>query len=137
MPTCLQAGYSKVLAITEYYVACATKNQCMRMHALRMHAFGIGIGISNPRSNMSKYYFLLFLSAGLVAQDITGTQKIPTRALPGTDFIVETTINKGKINGFMKFFQEIPEGFTATEIESLYVIHPGRKELNLKANHSR
>ena len=24
----------------------------MRMHALRMHAFGIGIGISNPRSSI-------------------------------------------------------------------------------------
>ena len=50
---------------TAYYVACATKNRCtcliyriygqmlcrLRMHAMRMHAFGIGIGISNPRSS--------------------------------------------------------------------------------------
>lgn len=69
---------------------------------------------------MSKYCFLLFLflSSGLVAQEITGTQKIPTSALPGTDFIVETIINRGKINGFMKFFQVIPEGLIATEIEN-------------------
>lgn len=69
---------------------------------------------------MSKYCFLLFLflSSGLAAQEITGTQKIPTSALPGTDFIVETIINKGKINGFMKFFQVIPEGLIATEIEN-------------------
>ncbi len=69
---------------------------------------------------MSKYYFLFlsFLSLGLSAQDINAIQKLPMNALPGTDFVVETVINKGKSNGFMKFFQEIPEGLTATEIES-------------------
>lgn len=69
---------------------------------------------------MYKYYFLFvfFLTSRLFGQDITASQKIPTNALPGTDFIVETTINKGKIRDFMKFFQEIPEGLTATEIES-------------------
>ena len=54
----------------------------------------------------------------MFGQDITASQKIPTNALPGTDFIVETTINKGKIRDFMKFFQEIPEGLIATEVES-------------------
>lgn len=69
---------------------------------------------------MYKYYFLFvfFLTSRLFGQDITASQKIPTNALPGTDFIVETTINKGKIRDFMKFFQEIPEGLTVTEIES-------------------
>lgn len=69
---------------------------------------------------MSKYFSLLFLflSVGLSAQNITGTQKIPANALPGTDFIVETTVNKGTIKDFMKFFQEIPEGLVASEIES-------------------
>ena len=38
--------------------------------------------------------------------------------MPGTDFTVETLVNRGSVTGFMKFFQEIPEGFTATEIES-------------------
>lgn len=54
----------------------------------------------------------------MFGQDITASQKIPTNALPGTDFIIETTINKGKIRDFMKFFQVIPEGLIATEIES-------------------
>lgn len=69
---------------------------------------------------MYKYYFILFffLTNRLFGQEITASQKIPTSALPGTNFIVETTINKGKIRDFMKFFQEIPEGLTATEIES-------------------
>ena len=63
-------------------------------------------------------FFLLFLSIGLSAQNITGIQKIPATALPGTEFIVETTVNKGTIKDFMKFFQEIPEGLVASEIES-------------------
>lgn len=69
---------------------------------------------------MSKHFtlFLLFFAFGLSAQNITGTQKIPTNALPGTDFIVETTVNKGTIKDFMKFFQEIPEGLVASEMES-------------------
>ncbi|MBL0328595.1 MAG: hypothetical protein IPP64_04080 [Bacteroidetes bacterium] len=69
---------------------------------------------------MSKLFtlYLFFLSVGLSAQNITGTQKIPTSALPGTEFTVETIVNKGTIKDFMKFFQEIPEGLVASEIES-------------------
>ncbi len=62
--------------------------------------------------------FLAFVCGTLSAQTISGTQKIPATALPGTDFIVETTINKGTTKDFMKFFQEIPEGLVATELES-------------------
>ena len=61
---------------------------------------------------------LLLLTAHLFAQEVTATQKIPKSALPGTDFTIETTVNRAKVNGFMKFFQELPEGFTASEIES-------------------
>lgn len=70
--------------------------------------------------NMYKYFtfILLFLTTGLFAQDITATQKIPASALPGTEFTIETTIHKAGVTGFMKFFQGIPDGFTATEIES-------------------
>ena len=60
----------------------------------------------------------LFLTANLFAQDLTATQKIPKSGLPGTDFTIETTVNKASVNGFIKFFQELPEGFTASEIES-------------------
>jgi len=63
-------------------------------------------------------FFLFLLPVGLFAQNIIGTQKIPATALPGTEFTVETTINKGAIKNFMKFFQEIPEGLVASEIES-------------------
>ncbi len=69
---------------------------------------------------MYKYFtlILLLLTTSLLAQDITATQKVPINAMPGTDFIIETTVYKPRVTGFMKFFQEIPEGFTATEIES-------------------
>lgn len=70
---------------------------------------------------MFKYFrfaLLIFISGAAFAQEITASQKIPASALPGTDFTVETTINKGTATGFMKFFQEIPAGFTAADIES-------------------
>lgn len=69
---------------------------------------------------MSKLFtlYLFLLSISLSAQNITGTQKIPASALPGTEFTIETIVNKGTVKDFMKFFQEIPEGLVATEIES-------------------
>ncbi|MGZ4056677.1 MAG: hypothetical protein ACXVPU_11125 [Bacteroidia bacterium] len=71
---------------------------------------------------MRKYfYFILLLfitSTAAVGQEILATQKIPASAMPGTDFVVETTVNRGSVTGFMKFFQELPEGYTATDIES-------------------
>lgn len=61
-------------------------------------------------------YFLI-VSHVLVSQ-VTATQKIPAAAMPGTEFTIETIINRGSVTGFMKFFQEIPEGLIASEIES-------------------
>ncbi len=62
--------------------------------------------------------FLILVTAGVVAQDLTATQSIPSAAAPGSSFMVEININRGSINGFMKFFQELPAGFTATEVDS-------------------
>ncbi len=70
---------------------------------------------------MVKYFtliFSLFAINTLIAQEVTVTQKIPATAVPGGDYIAEATINKGEIKGFMKFFQGIPAGCTATAIES-------------------
>ncbi|MDQ3048376.1 MAG: SPOR domain-containing protein [Bacteroidota bacterium] len=69
-----------------------------------------------------RYYFLLgflilFGSAPL-AQELTVSQSIPSNVLPGSDFLVEITISKGSMGGFMKFFQEVPAGFSAAEVES-------------------
>lgn len=64
------------------------------------------------------FLLLLLISSSAAGQEITATQKIPASAMPGTDFIVETTVSRGTVTGFMKFFQELPEGYTATDIES-------------------
>jgi hypothetical protein len=64
------------------------------------------------------FSFLILVTAGAFAQDLTATQNIPASAAAGSSFTVETNINRGSINGFMKFFQELPAGFTATEIDS-------------------
>jgi hypothetical protein len=62
--------------------------------------------------------FLILITTGVVGQDLTATQNVPTAAAAGSSFTVEININRGSINGFMKFFQELPPGFTATEIDS-------------------
>lgn len=64
------------------------------------------------------FSFLILVTAGAFAQDLTATQSIPASAAPGSTFTVEININRGGINGFMKFFQELPAGFTAAEVDS-------------------
>lgn len=64
------------------------------------------------------FAFLIFAFSTSFAQELTATQKLPATADPNSEFTVEITINRGQINGFMKFFQPLPEGFSATEIES-------------------
>lgn len=61
---------------------------------------------------------LLLICNGLKAQELTATQNFPSNVYPGKDFTIEITINKGSLTGFMKFAQELPEGYTATVIES-------------------
>jgi hypothetical protein len=62
--------------------------------------------------------FLILITAGAFGQDLTATQTFPSTAAAGSSFTVEININRGSINGFMKFFQELPPGFTASEIDS-------------------
>src|SRR4051812_48359581 len=52
------------------------------------------------------------------AQDVTATVKVPANASPGNDITIEITINKGEVNGFMKYFQPIPEGYSTNEVDS-------------------
>lgn len=62
--------------------------------------------------------FLILITAGAFAQDLTASQTVPSSVAAGSSYTTEVTINRGSINGFMKFFQELPAGFTATEIDS-------------------
>ena len=64
------------------------------------------------------FSFLILIKVGAFAQDLTATQTVPSSVAAGSSYTTEVTINRGSINGFMKFFQELPEGFTAAEIDS-------------------
>jgi cell division septation protein DedD len=64
------------------------------------------------------FSFLILVTARAFAQDLTATQVFPSSVAAGSSFTVEININRGSINGFMKFFQELPAGFVATEIDS-------------------
>lgn len=61
---------------------------------------------------------LVASNAIVTAQDLTASQIIPNTVAAGSSFIVEIKVNRGSVSGFMKFYQEIPKGFTATEIDS-------------------
>lgn len=73
---------------------------------------------------MIKYVVLLFNMLGLLiyqaifSDPVTVTQQAPSQVDPGTEFTVELTINKGSIEGFAKLQQDLPEGFTATALET-------------------
>lgn len=70
---------------------------------------------------MSKYLILfigLCLSPCIKAQELSASIKTPVTAQAGSEFTVEISINKAGLTGFMKFYQELPEGYTATAIET-------------------
>lgn len=64
----------------------------------------------------SLFFFLICFSCA--GQDITATIKTANSVAPGKDLIVEINVNKTGVEGFIKYFQELPNGFTATDIDS-------------------
>ena len=54
----------------------------------------------------------------LFSGDITLTIDAPNEVVAGTEFTVTVTINKGETDGFARFQQELPAGFTAEVIEA-------------------
>lgn len=64
-------------------------------------------------------FIVLILSTYLLrSQELTATQNFETTVKPGGVLKVEITINKGAITGFMKFSQDLPEGYTASLVDS-------------------
>lgn len=63
---------------------------------------------------------LLFIASYFFYEDqqISIQPSIPQNVKPGDEFTVQLTVNKGMIAGFATLQQYLPEGFTATEIES-------------------
>lgn len=54
----------------------------------------------------------------LFVGNVSIQQIAPTSVKPGSDFTIELLVNKGDMSNFAKLQQELPEGFTATAINS-------------------
>src|SRR5690606_11705110 len=60
----------------------------------------------------------LFLIDVLFLADINITQDIPPAMEPGSEVRVTVTVNKGDLSGFAKLQLDLPEGLSATAIET-------------------
>ncbi len=73
---------------------------------------------------MLKYIILLINSISILFYNIffgdgvTVTPRLPTNAKPGTEFTAEMVIKKGATSGFSKLQVDLPQGFTAKELDS-------------------
>jgi len=73
---------------------------------------------------MLKYIILLINSLSILFYNIffgdgvTVTPKLPSNAKPGTEFVAEMVIKKGATSGFSKLQVDLPQGFTAKELDS-------------------
>ena len=64
------------------------------------------------------FIILFFVIGNSFAQELIVTQKVPDTAIPGGNYTVEITIIRKDSTGFMKLFQGVPAGCSATEMES-------------------
>jgi hypothetical protein len=64
--------------------------------------------------NLISVVGLNFLMEEQVSVDVNA----PTTAEPGSEFVVEMTVNKGALDGFAKLQQTLPNGFTANKNET-------------------
>lgn len=73
---------------------------------------------------MLKYLILLFNMVFLLVlktvnnERVTITPSFPAEVKAGSEFVMEMTINRANVEGFAKFQQDLPKGFSAKEIES-------------------
>jgi len=63
-------------------------------------------------------FVLANLSYACFAQNLTASQSIPNEVNQSSTFVIEITINKGELSGFIKLAQTLPPGFTAEDIDS-------------------
>jgi len=61
--------------------------------------------------------FFLFFILNISFAQLTATQTLPANVAAGGSFVLKVTINRGEIDGFMKFSQSLPDGFTAEDID--------------------
>ncbi|MGQ0827497.1 MAG: SPOR domain-containing protein [Bacteroidota bacterium] len=65
-----------------------------------------------------KFVFLILVINNSFAQELTAIQKVPEVVGSNGSYVTQITINISSTIGFMKFFQNVPVGCTATEIDS-------------------
>jgi len=84
----------------------------------------------------------------LFGGDVTLKMDAPNQVNAGSEFVVEITIDKSNIEGFARFQQELPSGFTAESIDNggadftfemqkvkfLWLILPSNEEIKIKYN---
>ncbi len=69
--------------------------------------------------SLVKYLFIVINLFGIIGYQIffpggvTLKHELPSNVNPGAEYTVNITINKGDLNGFAKYVQELPNGFTA------------------------
>jgi hypothetical protein len=61
---------------------------------------------------------ILLLFNAIVTVDLKITPNSPSNVSPGSEFTFEIAITKGSVSGFAKIQQDLPPGFTASEIDS-------------------
>ena len=72
---------------------------------------------------MIKYFIILLNLVGLIGfkvlfpGGVSITSDLPNNIKSGEDVIVTVNVSKAELNGFAKFTQELPVGFTASLIE--------------------
>ena len=64
------------------------------------------------------FVFSLLCSFACIGQEVTASQKLPTKIQLNTNYTIETTINKGKSKSFLMFSQPIPKGMQVSEMDS-------------------
>ena len=64
-------------------------------------------------NSISILFYNIFFGDGVVI-----TPRLPANAKPGTEFTAEIVIKKGSISGFSKLQIDLPQGFTAKELEN-------------------
>jgi hypothetical protein len=92
-----------------------TKKQ-MPVNSSCMHKKGVSEFIVNWNSLVT--FVLLVCAIGSSYGQLTALMKLPATAAPGSTFVVKLSINRGPIDGFMKLAQPLPEGYSATELDS-------------------
>jgi hypothetical protein len=61
---------------------------------------------------------LVLVRIPLYGQELSANIKVANNVAPGKDLVVELTVTKPGVTGFVKYFQEIPAGYSAADIDS-------------------